>query len=285
MGLLQPGRQIGVLSLTYPKILGYNDAKSRVRRAKMRQGPRVDLATFEPRNYRLSCRAAGLCGFSAKVKETDLWLMAESDLSRQAVDLIIELRRGLEDYGFARPGFFDSLEPLADDNMAPPLARAMLRAGLAVGTGPMAAVAGAVAQAVAMGLKPLSTAVAVENGGDLYLDTGRDMTIGLAAGESPFSGSLGLKMAAEAQPIAVGTSSGTVGHSLSMGRADAATILAKDAALADAAATALGNRIKGPKDLEKALEWAAEVPGVLGALAVVGESIAAWGDIELVDLG
>ncbi len=243
------------------------------------------MATFEPRNYRLSCRAAGLCGFAARVKETDLWLMAESDLSIQAVELVIELRRGLENYGVSRSGFFDSLEPLADDDLAPPLVRAMLRAGIAAGTGPMAAVAGAMAQFVAVGLRPLSKAVAVENGGDLYLDTGRDITIGLSAGNSPFSGRLGLGVKANEQPMAIGTSSGTVGHSLSLGRADAATVIAKDAALADAAATALGNRITGAADLEKALDWAKTIPGVLGALAVVGRSIAAWGEIELVDLG
>lgn len=243
------------------------------------------MATFEPRNYRLSCRAGNLCRFTAKVKETDLWLMADSDLSQNAVDLIIQLRRGLEDYGVARPGFFDSLEPLADDELAPPLVRAMIRAGLTAGTGPMAAVAGAMAQFVATGLKPLSHAVAVENGGDLYLDTGQDIIIGLSAGQSPLSGRLGLRVNACQQPLAIGTSSGTVGHSLSLGRADAATIIAKDAALADAAATALGNKVSGPADLKRALDWASNVSGVLGALAVVGDSVAAWGDIELVDLG
>ncbi|MCA1989441.1 MAG: hypothetical protein LDL07_09915, partial [Desulfarculus sp.] len=85
-------------------------------------------------------------------------------------------------------------------------------------------------------------------------------------------------------PLAVCTSSGTVGHSLSLGRADAATILAKDAALADAAATALGNRVRTAADLATALDWAQGVPGVLGALVIKGSQLAAWGEVELVRL-
>ena len=81
---------------------------------------------------------------------------------------------------------------------------------------------------------------------------------------------------------AVCTSSGTVGPSLSYGRADAAVAVARDAALADAAATALGNRVRGPADLEAAVDWAASLPGVEGAVAILGDRLAVRGDLELV---
>ncbi len=232
----------------------------------------------------MACRDRGLKAFTVRVKETDLWIQAERNLAEQAVESVLRHRRGLEAYIRERPEFLDSLTPLPPDPLAPPLARAMLEAGRDAGTGPMAAVAGALAQAVAGDLLEFSPQVAVENGGDIYLALGRDTTVGLWAGRSPLSGRLGLKVAAQEMPLAVCTSSGTVGHSLSLGRADAATVVAKDAALADAAATALGNRARGRGDLAPALEWVQTVPGVLGALLVLEDRLAAWGQMCLTEL-
>lgn len=242
------------------------------------------MAAYQERYYRVACRQQGLVAFTARVKETDLWIRAERDLSREAVDSILGHRRGLEAYIRDNPDFLSSLVPLPEDDLAPPLARRMLRAGRAAGVGPMAAVAGAVAEAVAMDLMRLSPQVAVENGGDTFLALAEDVTVGLWAGRSPLSGRVGLAIPAAAMPLSVCTSSGTVGHSLSLGRADAATIVAKDAALADAVATALGNRAGNKGDLAPALEWVATVPGVAGALLILDDRLAAWGDIELVEI-
>ena len=82
-------------------------------------------------------------------------------------------------------------------------------------------------------------------------------------------------------PCAVCTSSGTVGPALSFGRGDAAVVVSPSGALADAAATALGNRIRGAADVEAAVQWAAALPGVIGAVAIAGEAMAAQGDLEL----
>lgn len=242
------------------------------------------MTAHQKRLYRLDCRSRGLCPFSVRVKETDLWLLAESDLSDRAGEAVKDLRRGLEAYIKERPQFLSSLTPLPPDPLAPPLVRSMLAAGAAAGTGPMAAVAGAIAQAVGELLGELSAEVAVENGGDVYLALMRDATVGLFAGRSALSGRLGLKIAAGDMPTCLATSSGTVGHSLSLGRADAATIVAEDGALADAAATAMGNRVRGKGDLQAAVEWASQVPGVLGALAILGDKLAAWGRLEVVEV-
>lgn len=222
--------------------------------------------------------------FTAVVKETDLWIQAQADLTKEAVESILRHRRGLELYIAERPEFLSSLAPLPLDPLAPPLAKAMLEAGRLAGTGPMAAVAGAVAQAVAQDLLELSPQVIVENGGDVYLALERGTVVGLFAGPSPLSGKLGLKLEAQDMPLALCTSSASVGPSLSLGKADAATILAKDGALADAAASALGNLVQGPGDLGRAVEQVQEIPGVLGALAVLGGRLAAWGQITLVEL-
>jgi ApbE superfamily uncharacterized protein (UPF0280 family) len=243
------------------------------------------LHKFQERLYRIKCTGSGLVSFTARVKETDLWITAPRDLSQEATESIMAHRRGLERYLLENPAALTSLEPLPPDPLAPPLMAAMLAAGAKTGTGPMAAVAGAIAQAVGRDLAALAGEVMVENGGDVYLHVSREITVGLEAGDSPISGRLGLKIVQEDMPLCLGTSSGTVGHSLSLGRADAATVKAADGALADAAATALGNRVKSGRDLEAALDWVSGVEGVRGALIVIGAKLAAWGDMELVQLG
>ena len=242
------------------------------------------MAKYEERFYRLGCRPEGLVGFSVLVRETDLFILAERDLSAEARQSVMDHRRSLEAYLAERPEFLDSLMPLPGDPMAPALARSMLAAAQKAGTGPMAAVAGAISQAVGKDLARHSPAVLVENGGDLYLDAGRELTIGLHAGKSPFSGRLGLKISPEAMPLGLAASSGTVGHSLSLGKADAAVVAASDAALADACATALGNRVGQKRDMAPALEWVSEIEGVSGALLILGEELAAWGEITLARL-
>ena len=124
----------------------------------------------------------------------------------------------------------------------------------------------------------------VENGGDIFLVTARPRVAGIFAGASPLTGHLGLQLTRVNEPLGLCTSSGTVGPSLSFGRADAAIILASSAALADAAATALGNRIQTADDIERGLAFVRHVPGVLGAVAIVGESLGAWGEVELVPI-
>jgi ApbE superfamily uncharacterized protein (UPF0280 family) len=121
----------------------------------------------------------------------------------------------------------------------------------------------------------------VENGGDIFLKVTRPAVIALYAGDSPLSNKIGLKIDPLQGPLGVCTSSGTVGHSLSFGRADAACVLAASTALADACATALGNRVPDAGAINEALAWAAEVPDILGALVIVGDKLGAWGQMEL----
>ncbi len=108
---------------------------------------------------------------------------------------------------------------------------------------------------------------------------------GIFAGpSSPFTGRLGIRLSRLNEPLGLCTSSGTVGPSLSFGRADAAIVLASSAALADAAATALGNRLQTGDDIQRGLAFIRYVPGVLGAAAVVGDSFGAWGEVELISV-
>jgi ApbE superfamily uncharacterized protein (UPF0280 family) len=239
---------------------------------------------FGPRHYREGMVPAGLAAFTVRVGETDLWIAAARDFSREAGDSVRRHRAGLEGFIASRPDFAASLSPVEVPPDAPAMVRSMAEAGRRCGVGPMAAVAGAMAEAVARDLVSLSSEVLVENGGDLYLMGEKERTVALWAGLSPFSGKVGIRLL-PARGIAVCTSSATVGPSLSLGRADAATVVARSGALADAAASFLGNRLQAPDDIEGALAAAIALPGIAGAVAMVGGKMGAQGRIKLVPLG
>jgi ApbE superfamily uncharacterized protein (UPF0280 family) len=147
----------------------------------------------------------------------------------------------------------------------------------------MAAVAGAIAEDAARFLRDRygSSTVIVENGGDVYAFSPTPLTVAVLAGNSPLSGKAALRIPEVPGGVSVCTSSGTVGPSFSRGRADAATVVAADGALADALATELGNRVSGPGDIENALGWLAAVEGALGGAVVAGEHMGLWGRVEV----
>lgn len=222
--------------------------------------------------------------FQVRMRETDLMILAERNLSDAAMMVVMQQRRQLEHYIAQHPGFLETLIPWPPDVLAPSLVQAMIRATAQVNVGPMAAVAGAIADAVGQELLTRSQEVIVENGGDIFLKITGPATMALFAGRSPLSLKVGIRLQPEQTPLGVCTSSGTVGHSLSLGRADAACVLASTAILADAAATALGNRVKESKDIPAALEWLGDIPDVWGGIVIVGEKLGAWGEVELTPL-
>ena len=160
----------------------------------------------------------------------------------------------------------------------------MVDAGEKAGVGPMAAVAGAIAEHVGSGLLHKCREVIVENGGDIFLKTERPVVVGLFAGESPLSFKLGIRIKPEAFPVSVCTSSGTVGHSTSFGKADAVSVQARSCSLADAAATAIGNRVGSKKNIQEAIGFGRTITGVTGLVVIIGDEMAAWGDLEIVPL-
>lgn len=178
------------------------------------------------------------------------------------------------------------MRPLALDRLAPALVQEMYRAAEAAGVGPMAAVAGVIAEFVGRGLLAEYglAEIVVENGGDIYLQRHVESTIAIFAGPSPLSNKVGIRLRASQTPIGICTSSATVGHSISLGRADAVTVLSTSTALADAVATRIGNETKHDRDMNQALALAANISGVQGVLIIKGENLAVWGDLELVGL-
>ncbi|HPQ68423.1 MAG TPA: UPF0280 family protein [bacterium] len=241
------------------------------------------MSLYDNRTYRNFASTATVA-FRITVAQSDLFIRADRDRSAEAERALLTARHQIETYIAQHPEFATALVPLPADPFAPLLVKAMLKAGRAAGVGPMAAVAGATAEAVGQALAGESTQVIVENGGDCWLHLADDLTVGLVAGDSPFSGRIGLKITATQTPGALCTSSGTVGHSYSEGRADAVTVYARDAALADAAATAVANRVRSAADVDAALAFAQTIAGVAGVCIVIHDKLGIWGDLSLVKL-
>ncbi|MEE4353209.1 MAG: UPF0280 family protein [Desulfatiglans sp.] len=239
---------------------------------------------YEERKYRKRTQSPDLVSFRIAVRETDLWISADRDLKKEATDLVFDCRAQIESYIRFHPGFSTTLLPYEDDSTAPRLLRKMIHVTRNVGVGPMASVAGAIAQYVGEGLLMTTDQVIVENGGDIFLKANREVTVSLLAGDSPLSEKLGILIPQGHLPIGICSSSATVGHSLSMGTADLACLLSPSAALADAAATAVGNRIKTLESLESAASWARTIDGITGGVVIAGDRMAAWGDVELVGI-
>jgi ApbE superfamily uncharacterized protein (UPF0280 family) len=237
--------------------------------------------TYQPRTYRHWIEGKDLIAFSVTEKETDLYIRAASNLQKKARRLVLKYRQQLEGYIGRDPVFQTSLEPMTVPENAPAIVREMAEAGKKAGVGPMAAVAGAIAECVGRELLAFTPEIIVENGGDIYLKIIKKRVVGIYVGDSPLSGKIGLEINPQDTPLGVCTSSGTVGHSLSFGKADAVVVAAASAALADAAATAIGNRVKQPGDIDKALEYARDIGGLRGVVIVIGKSVGAWGDVKL----
>jgi len=249
------------------------------------------MGTFEPRTYRRDMAGQDLVAFQTAQGETDLHIQvglqggntreaALGHLKQMARETIRQARRHVQAEILLRRGFGTSLEPLPDRPGAPELIRQMEQAARRAGVGPMAAVAGAIAEAVGRALLAECDEVIVENGGDVFLCTRRQRTVAVYAGRSPLSNRVGVAIPAT-QTVGICTSSGMVGHSLSTGKADAALIVADDVAFADAAATALGNRITTASDIEPAIGWASQLAGVRQALAICGGAMGVWGQFEI----
>lgn len=237
----------------------------------------------EERTYRRWLNS-DLRSFQVSVGESDLLISAERPLRSEAERALLLVRSQLESYLQRDPEFARALQPREVLPEAPPIVVEMAQAARACGVGAMAAVAGAVAQEVGIALLAESSQVLVENGGDIFVHTSVPRTAAIFAGASPLSGRLGVRLSRLDHSFGVCTSSGTVGPSLSFGRADAAVVVAVSAVLADAAATSVANRIRAPSEVSAALDYASTIPGVLGALAIIGEHLGAWGEVELVEL-
>jgi len=229
--------------------------------------------------YRVLVQNLGLYSFRVLVRQTDLLVSCEKDLAEQAGRSVQTHRRQVEQYIAQNPFFARAMTPIPEDPQAPPIVKAMIEAATAAGVGPMAAVAGAIAEFVGRDLMPQSSEVIIENGGDLFICSQRKRDVVILAEKSSLQ-CLTFSLEPSGQPQGVCTSSGVLGHSLSFGKADAVTVIAPSAVLADAAATAICNTVKTPADIKPAIAMGQRM-GAQGVIVLTQEHLGVWGCPEL----
>jgi len=217
-------------------------------------------------------------------KETDLQILTNKYLDEEFVkERIRTYRWEIEGYIAKDRRFLTGLKPIEVELNAAPIVKAMSEAAKLAFVGPMAAVAGAVAEFLGRDLlKKGYKDVIIENGGDIFLASRKTRLIGIYSGTSKLWQGLGLKIKPKDMPLGICTSSGTIGHSLSFGCADSVVVLSKNAALADAVATASANRINSKEDLQKAIDFARSIKGICGVAIIFKNNLITWGRIEFV---
>jgi len=195
------------------------------------------------------------------------------------------VRNILSKYISTHPQFRTSLVPLDPHDEDPELIVEMKIAARSARTGPMASVAGLVAAEIGKCLIDYgyNGEFVIENGGDICLQINDVIVLGIETGANQYFRNLGLKIFPRETAFGVCTSSGTMGHSYSMGKSDAVTVIANNVALADAWATSIGNRIINKKDLNDAnFDFADEE--IDAVVAIKDDQFGIRGRVEIVPL-
>lgn len=239
---------------------------------------------YKERNYRDLIEVRDLVSFQIKEEESDLYIRADQELASYTRQLLINYRGQIKSYIESYPLFKRTLLPYPQDNKAPEIINSMVQAANLCGVGPMAAVAGAIAEFVGRELLNYSSEVIVENGGDIFIKSNKERKVSIFAGESPLSQKIILKIEAQKNFVGICTSSGTVGPSLSFGKADAVTVISDSVLLADAAATTVGNLVKSKEDIEKGLIYAQKIKGIKGVVIIKEDKMGLRGDINFIVL-
>ena len=237
---------------------------------------------YEERTYRSLINKDNLISYNIKIAESDLFISSDTKLTDVALKSLIKHRNSLETYIKNHPEFRTSLLPLSEDNLAPLIVRDMIIKSKICGVGPMASVAGAVSEFVGYDLLNQTENLIIENGGDIFLQSKKNLTVSVYAGKSALSYKVNVLVKPQDLPLGICTSSATVGPSMSFGKADAVCVISKSSTLADAAASAIGNKVKNKKDFNSALDYGMKISGVKGIIIICGKDMGVIGEVELI---
>ncbi|MFH1904804.1 MAG: UPF0280 family protein [bacterium] len=233
---------------------------------------------YEVRTYQRLVREDDLVITKVIAKETELFIKACVDLEEEALNSLLKYRKYIEDYINQDPLFETALSSYSLNDDAPEIVKEMAVQASKVNVGPMASVAGAIAEYVGKDLAEFSDELIIENGGDVYMNSKKARDVCIFAGDSIFSEDIKIKIKSQHMPIGVCTSSGSVGHSMSFGAADAVTVLSKSAVFADAAATAIANMVETEEDVESILNFSKKIHNLNGVIIIKNNTLGAWGD-------
>ncbi|NCC63126.1 MAG: UPF0280 family protein [Spirochaetia bacterium] len=241
---------------------------------------------FQNRTYRYSMGSCRFSSFSLAIAESDVWIGFQGDaecdaIRKETASFIRRLRSQI--LAYEDKAFLSSLVPLSPKKDVSEFLRGMFDAGKKAQVGPMASVAGSVAQEVGRHLKQVFSLseIVVENGGDLYIDVLKPLSVKLFAPTSRFSGNISLIVDPQFCPLGLCTSSATFGHSMSFGKADAVMVACSDAALSDAYATAFCNKVQKKEDVQRVCEELVSKSEVLSSIIVLDDTLAVGGRLEV----
>lgn len=243
---------------------------------------------IEERKYRKQFSQERFRSFTVNYKETDLWIGVDpvsfrQEMQQDAFLKVKELRHQMEQYLLSDPIFGKTFEPCVVKPNAPAIVKMMADAAQRAGVGPMAGVAGAFAEETGRFLmdKYSIRELVIENGGDIFLKVENPIILLIYAGNSVLSEKIAIEIPAGETPLGVCTSSGTVGPSISLGKADAAMIVCRNTALADALATTFGNMVKTAEDIQQAIDKTQQFAEILSAVIICRDKIGIRGKFEM----
>lgn len=217
-------------------------------------------------------------------RESDVLFLSDPPLDRKAIGAGIKKYYELiQSYVDQNPQFTTSLSPLNQDSIAPQIIQDMITGSSLSGIGPFSCVAGAICDYLGRELMSFCEELILENGGDLFLSIKNDKTLGVYLGEYARPSSLKVRIKKRPKPFGICSSSGKIGHSFSLGRADVVTVIARDAILADTFATAFCNKLKKKEDIKKIIKEGQKYPFIEGLILACDGTLGVWGDVELVE--
>ena len=247
-----------------------------------------EVNNFEARKYREHMGIERFESFVITQKDSDLWIGIDKEsfqpkIKKYAEKKLIKLRSELEKYLDVHTEFQKSFTSVKALHSAPIIAKAMSSASMKAQTGPMAAVAGAFSQFIGRAIQKKFDVqeIVVENGGDIYISTKKDLFISVFAGSSSLSEKVGINISGATEKLGICTSAGTVGPSFSFGKADAVMVVCEDTLVADAYATAIANEVRTADDIEAALRYVDSEPLIQTVLVICEEKIGIKGKHEL----
>lgn len=246
------------------------------------------MTGFQPRTYRKKMEAGRFRSIVVRHHETDLWVGVDPEtftplIGERVLEHARELRKETDEFISQRKDFLESLVPVPVPSTSSQIIKTMAVSAEKAGVGPMAAVAGAFAEDVGRRISGEFRVkeIVVENGGDIYLQSDHALKISVFAGDSPLSDKICLEIPPEITPCRICTSSATVCHSLSFGKADAVCIVCRSASDADAFATSFCNKVKTEDDIGQVLEEIKSHPEILSAVIVIGGKAGIGGKIPV----
>ncbi|MBN1181237.1 MAG: UPF0280 family protein [Bacteroidales bacterium] len=220
--------------------------------------------------------------------DTDVWIGVPlksklNDIDNYAYDTIRSIRTQLDNYIRDFPDFQKSHEPVKTGLTEIEVVNKMIFSANRAGVGPMAAVAGAMAESLGRSIMKnyQLEEIIVENGGDIFLQVHREMNVSVYAGGSPLSDLVGILIPEHSGPLGICTSSASVGHSFSYGKADAVMVVASDCALSDAYATSICNKIKNECDIALILEEIKQTKDIISCLIIMNDKMGIMGKFEM----